>query len=94
MSGGDWKALFAAACEGDVELVRFYAGQGIDVDYAHPEFQDTALVACLMKGQEEAAHALLDLGASPDLRSEFEEMTPLEAARAMRLTSVVARLGG
>ena len=39
MSGGDWKDMFAAACRGDVELVRFHVEAGVDVNYAHPEFQ-------------------------------------------------------
>jgi len=35
MSGGDWKDMFAAACRGDVELVRFHVQAGVDVNYAH-----------------------------------------------------------
>jgi uncharacterized protein len=37
MSHGDYKAFFAAACAGDVELVRHHLDAGVDVDFVHPE---------------------------------------------------------
>ena len=37
MSHGDFKAFFAAACAGDVELVRHHLDAGVDVDFVHPE---------------------------------------------------------
>ncbi|MGH1565354.1 ankyrin repeat domain-containing protein [Mumia sp. DW29H23] len=92
MSGGDWKDMFGAACAGDVELVRYHLDQGVDVDYAHPEYQSTALVACILAGQEEVAHLLLDHGADPGLLSELDEATPVQAARQARLPGLEARL--
>lgn len=92
MSGGDWKDMYSAARRGDLELVRFHVAQGVDVDYAHPEFQSTALVASILAGHEEIAHLLLDSGADPLLRSEFDELTPMEAAHREHLTSVQERL--
>lgn len=47
MAAGDWKDMFLAACDGGAELVRHHLANGIDVDFAHPEFQSTALVASL-----------------------------------------------
>ncbi len=92
MSGGDWKELFAAACEGDIELVRYHAKNGVDLDYAHPEFLSTPLVACILAGQGAAAHLLLDEGANPLLHSEFDALTPVQAARRAGLADVEARL--
>lgn len=92
MSGGDWKDMYLAACSGDVELVRVHLDAGIDVDFAHPEFLSTALVAACCAGQEEVALFLLERGASPGLRSQFEAQTPIEAAREAGLDAVVARL--
>ena len=57
MSGGEWKDMFAAACRGDVELVRFHVEAGVDVNYAHPEFQETALVAAILANHETVAAA-------------------------------------
>lgn len=92
MSGGDWKELFNAAVDGDIELVRYHAGKGVDVNYAHPEFLSTPLVACILARQEEVALFLLDHSANPSLGSEFDGLTPLQAARQVGLGGVEARL--
>lgn len=92
MSGGDWKELFNAACEGDLALVQYHVKNGVDVNYAHPEFLSTPLVACILAGQEAVAHHLLDHGANPRLHSEFDGMTPVEAARHVGMASVLGRL--
>ena len=92
MSHGDYKAFFAAACAGDVELVRHHLDAGVDVDFVHPELQSTALVAAIEEGRADVALLLLDHGASPALVSPLEAMTPLQAARAAGLDRVAARL--
>lgn len=38
------------------------------------------------------AHCLLEQGASPQLRSEFDDLTPLQAARRHGRTALVQRL--
>jgi ankyrin repeat protein len=92
MSAGDWKDMFLAACEGDVDLVRHHLATGVDVNFVHPEFQSTALVACILAGHEHVAHVLLDHGADPLLRSNLEDQTPVQAAQVAGLTTVEARL--
>lgn len=92
MSGGDWKDMFGAACVGDLVTLRHHLEAGIDPDFVHPEYQSTALVACLLEGRAEAAHVLLDHGASPLLESPLEGRTPVQAARAVRLDDVERRL--
>ena len=91
-SGGNWKELFMAACAGDQELVGYHMRSGVDLDYAHPEFLSTPLVACTLAGQEAVALQLLDGGADPHLGSEFDAMTPLQAARQMGFAKLEARL--
>ena len=91
-SGGDWKELFHAATTGDLELLRHHVRCGVDVNYAHPEFLSTPLVACLLARQEAAAQLLLDSGAQVDLHSEFDGMNPLQAARHAGLPALEARL--
>lgn len=80
MSGGNWKELYQAARGGDLELVRYHVQMGVDVNYAHPEFLSTPLVAAILAGQQEVAQYLLDNGADPHLMSEFDEVTPVQAA--------------
>lgn len=92
MSAGDWKDLFKVACDGDLALVRYHIESGVNLDYAHPEFYSTPLVGAILAGQEAVALFMLDHGASPSLRSDFDAMTPLQAARHVRLPSVEARL--
>jgi hypothetical protein len=92
MSGGDWKEMFDAALRGDLELVDYHVQAGVDVNYAHPEFLSTPLVAALLAQQEAVALYLLDAGADPRLPSEFDAMTPLQAARHAGLAVVESRL--
>ena len=80
MSGGNWKEFYLAARDGDFELVRYHVQIGVDVNYAHPEFQSTALVAAILAGKRAVAQYLLDNGADPDLMSDMDGETPREAA--------------
>lgn len=91
-TGAEWKDMFHAAIEGDLEMVRLQLDQGVDIDYAHPEMQSTALVEACLAGHREIAHLLLDRGADPLLASDMEECTPIEAARRSGLDDVVLRL--
>lgn len=91
-TGAEWKDMFHAAIEGDLEMVRFQLDQGVDIDYAHPEMQSTALVEACLAGHREIAHLLLDRGADPLLASDMEQCTPIEAARRGGLDDVVLRL--
>lgn len=92
MDGGNWKEMFIAACDGDLELVKYHVRNGVDVNYAHPEFLATPLVACTVAGHEEVALYLLDSGANPHLASEFDALTPVQAAMQARLPALLARL--
>ncbi len=92
MDGGNWKEMFSAACEGDLELVKYHVKNGIDINYAHPEFLSTPLVACALAGREEVALYLLDSGANPNLLSELEALTPIQAARQAQLPALESRL--
>lgn len=92
MSAGDWKDMFLAACDGDIELVRFHLANGVDVDFVHPEFQSTVLVATIHARREDVVHLLLDHGADVTMRSDLEGETPLQAAEQVGLAGVADRL--
>jgi uncharacterized protein len=92
MDGGNWKEMFNAACEGDLELVKYHVKNGVDVNYAHPEFLSTPLVACTLARHEEIALYLLESGANPHLPSEFDALTPLQAAQQVNLRALEAKL--
>ena len=92
MSAGDWKDMFLAACDGDLELVRYHLDCGVDVDFVHAEFQSTVLVAAILARQADVADLLLDRGADPRATSPLEGQTPLEAAREVGMTDIADRL--
>ncbi len=81
MSAGDWKDLYAAALAGDLALVRHHISADVNPNYQHPEIMCTPLVASLIHGHSEIAYYLLEHGADPHLRSEFDDLTPLQAAQ-------------
>ncbi|MFK7991078.1 MAG: ankyrin repeat domain-containing protein [Sandaracinaceae bacterium] len=81
-TGGDWKALYEGARQGDVEEVRHWLSAGVNPDYQHVEFGTTPLIAAAENGHLDAAKALVEGGANPSVRSEWDEHDALEAARA------------
>ena len=92
MSAGNWKEMFLAACDGNMALVEYHVNMGVDINYAHPEFQATPLVACILAGQTEVALFLLDHGANPFLLSESDDLTPMQAAKKVGLGVLVDKL--
>jgi len=92
MSGGNWKEMFNAACEGDLQLLAHHVRSGVDVNYAHPEFLATPLVASILAKQEASALYLLLHGADPHLLSESDGLTPAQAAQQAGLVELQQRL--
>ena len=92
MSGGNWKEMFNAACDGDLQLLAHHVRSGVDVNYAHPEFLATPLVACILAQQEASALYLLSQGANPHMLSESDALTPAQAAQQAGLVKVQQRL--
>ena len=92
MSAGDWKDMYAAAGAGDLALVRHHIRAGVNPNYQHPEILCTPLVASLIHGHDELARFLLAHGADPQLKSEFDDMTPLQAARRHGRTALIPLL--
>lgn len=79
-SGGEWKDLYQAAVAGDAARVHWRLSQGADPNHQHPEVLRTPLVASLVAGHPEVARLLLAHGARPGLCSEWDGLTPLQAA--------------
>jgi hypothetical protein len=93
MSGGDWKDMYQAAESGDLARVQYHIQGGVDPNYQHPEVQCTPLVASLIQGHAEVTRYLLANGADPHLLSDFDGLTPGQAARKFGRTEFVAQLG-
>ncbi len=94
MSAGDWKVLYQATVDGDLSLVSYYIKEGVDPNHQHPEILRTLLVTSLIQGHLEIAHFLLGSGADPNLVSELDDLTPLQAAKAHGREEFVTLLKG
>lgn len=96
MSAGDWKDLYQASVDGNLALVQHHIREGVNPNYQHPEILRTLLVASLVEGHGEVAHYLLAHGADPDLVSELDDLSPLQAARKhgrMEFVDLLRQLG-
>lgn len=92
MSAGDWKNLFQAVENGDLELVRYHVGRGVDLNYQHPEILMTLLVTAIRLDFTEISLLLLENGADPELESYYDMTTPLDAAIKYKNRAVIERL--
>lgn len=89
MQGGDWKQMFLAAGNGDVEMVAYYLRLGLDPNYQHPEFLSTPLIESAQNGHANVVEYLLQHGADPNIKSVYDGLTALETARMFKRQSVI-----
>ncbi len=81
MSGGDWKEMLVAVQAGDIDLVKYYVSEGIDVNYEHPELMTTALIESVQFDQLEIARLLLEHGADPKQNAWLSKDNPISVAK-------------
>jgi len=89
MSGGDWKEMFYAAQDGNLNLVRYHLRNGIDVNYKHPEFLTTALIVSVENDHFEIVQFLLENGADPKLKDDFSGKNALEIAKIYKRKNII-----
>jgi ankyrin repeat protein len=87
--GGNWKEMFAAAGNGDLELVSYHLQCGVDPNYQHPEVLTTALIEAAQNGHAEVVKLLLQHGADPEISSMLDGWTALEAAEISKHSAVI-----
>lgn len=92
MSAGDWKEMYNAASTGNLELVQYHIAGGVNPNYQHPEILCTPLVAAISAGHIDIAKYLLQHGADPTLLSEYDNLTPLQAAKLHNQHEVIKLL--
>ncbi|QDK46407.1 ankyrin repeat domain-containing protein [Bdellovibrio sp. ZAP7] len=89
MSAGDWKEMYGAAVSGNLDLVQYHIKNGVSPNYQHPEIMSTALVASIIGGHLDISLYLLENGADPTLISEFDNLTPLQAAKMFKRQELI-----
>ncbi len=92
MSGGDWKAMFKAVQDNDLELVRFYINTGIDLNYQHPEYLALALCESIRYKHLEMTKLLLENGAKASIVEMESNKTALALAQSRNEKAAVALL--
>ena len=93
MSAGDWKDMYYAAERGDIGTVRYHLRNGIDPNYQHPEFLTTALIGAVKNNQLDVVSYLLECGARPEIKAEFEGIDAYQAARQVNDPAMLEILG-
>lgn len=84
MSGGDWKDMFKAAQDGNIDLVEYYLKTGIDPNYQHPEFMASMLIESIRFNHLNISKLLLEKGADPKIIEDMEGDTPLSVAQSKK----------
>lgn len=93
MSGGDWKAMFKAIQQNDLELVKFYLKSGIDPNYQHPEFMALPIAESIRYNNLEITKLLLENGASLSTIEIESGVTALETAKRKNNQKAINLLG-
>ena len=82
MSAGNWKDMFQGIQKGDLALVEYYLQIGVDPNHQHPEFMALPLVESIRFNHLDIAKLLLENGADPQLKEDWEKVTALSLALA------------
>ena len=93
MSGGNWKDMYQAAENGDLELVRYHLIEGVDPNYQHPEIMFTALFSSIRNGHADVASLLIERGADPCLKVDFKDMNAWQTAKYYQRHDMLSILG-
>ncbi len=83
MSGGDWKSMFKAIQEGDIELVKFFLKKGIDPNYQHPEFMALPLVESIRFNYLGITKLLLENGSDPLIKEVMDRESAISIAEKL-----------
>ncbi len=81
MNHGDWKALFYAVTNNDINQVKYYLKMGIDMNYQHPEFMTNPFFESIRLGRLEMVDLLLKNGANLDTSEIESGKNPLQMAQ-------------
>lgn len=92
MSAGNWKELFHACETGDIALAKYHIHAGVDLNYQHPEYMTTALIASIRAEQANIVKLLLEHGADPHIQEAWGTDNAFKAAQTLGNNTIVELL--
>lgn len=84
MAAGDWKDMFQAIQNRNLELVKYHIQKGVNPNYQHPELLTTPLIESIENKSIEITKYLLQNGADPFLKAGFSTDTPMKVAKRIK----------
>jgi uncharacterized protein len=78
MPHGDWKALFKAVEEDNLEEVKYYVRSGVDFNYQHPEYLTNPLFECIRLRHYAIIKYFLENDAQLEVREISSGDTPVK----------------
>ena len=88
MSHGDWKQMFLGVQNNDLEMVKYYLDEGVDVNYQHPEYMTSPLIEAIVNKYPAMVKLLLENGADVNLKEAYTELTPLQIAKSLNYKEI------
>ena len=92
MSHGDWKQLFLGVQRNDLEMVKYYIDEGVDVNYQHPEYMTSPLIEAIVNNYPEMVMLLLENGAAVNLKEAYTGLTPIQIAKSLNYKEIYVLL--
>ncbi|GEQ86282.1 hypothetical protein ULMS_17900 [Patiriisocius marinistellae] len=90
MSGGDWKTMFKAIQDNDIELVKMYLRLGMDPNYQHPEVMALPISESIRYNNIAIIELLLANGADLSIIEMESGVTPLKLAENRNNKDIIA----
>lgn len=90
--GGNWKEMFKAIQDGDVELVKYHLQAGVDPNFQHPEYMAYLLVESIRFNRLMICELLLENNCDPNTKEDLGVETALSLAKAKNNLEALALL--
>lgn len=83
MSHGDWKDMFKAVQENNIEIVRFHISIGTDINFQHPKFFTTVLIESIRLNNHSITKLLIENGADIELKESYSNKNAIQIAKEL-----------
>lgn len=90
---GEWKDVFKAVQDGNLELVGFYLRLGIQVNYQHPEYLTGFIHESIRRKNIPMLELLITSGADIRLIEVESGKSPLQLAYEFHFSEAIALFG-